>query len=219
MCRPAAGRIAAAENEENLWSDKGVSGRQEAGIKELEKKRDSGRWTEGSRVQITTTRNWSRGRVNFRRVPSGNASTFAATCYRPSIINFPSLRLSRSHFVPFPSFAFIIYEALTKFTRLPLQYDLEFSESVWLVESWPHTFPFSKSRRMIYTMCAGDNEGSLGSYIYIFCSEIFRDLRTGVLENIFSPCNKMFNETLALCNVNYFHDCKILRLNYFSNWW
>ena len=50
---------------------------------------------------------WSRGRVNFRRVPSGNASTFAATCYRPGIINFPlpalspSLSLSLSLHFPF----------------------------------------------------------------------------------------------------------------------
>ena len=80
---------------------------------------------------------WSRGRVNFRRVPSGNASTFAATCYRPGIINFPlpalspSLSLSLSPFSLF-SFAFIIYDALTKFTSLPLYWILEFCDLVEL---------------------------------------------------------------------------------------
>ena len=93
-----------------------------------------------------TTRNWSRGRVNFRRVPSGNASTFAATCYRPGIINFPLLGLSLSlSFFPF-LVCFHYLRRVNEIYGLPLHCFLEFCDSVELVESslyFPrkHIFP------------------------------------------------------------------------------
>lgn len=77
--RKTCDQIRVKAEEGGIRGQQGVEGREGGREGDKERSRRNGG------VQITGARNRSCGRVNFRRVPSGNTSTFAATCYRARV--------------------------------------------------------------------------------------------------------------------------------------